>query len=59
MNEIEIRLFGVFRKFVSSGNMKVQVPSHLMWPSLEIVKCEIQSLSSDFKDSNDMSLPGN
>lgn len=53
MSEIEIRLFGAFRKFVSSGSMKVQVPSHLTVAQLkEIVKCEIQSLSSDFKDSN-------
>ncbi len=53
MNEIEIRLFGAFRKFVSFGSIKVQVPSQFTVAQLkEIVKCELQNQSSDFTDSN-------
>ncbi|NUN05592.1 MAG: hypothetical protein HUU57_07510 [Bdellovibrio sp.] len=53
MNEIEIRLFGAFRKFVSSGSIKVHIPSQFTVAQLkEIVKCELQRQSSEFTDSN-------
>lgn len=53
MNEVEIRLFGAFRKFVSSGSIKVQVPSQFTVAQLkEIVKCSLQSHYPDFTDSN-------
>lgn len=53
MNEIEIKLFGAFRKFVSSGSIKVQVPSQTTVVQLkEIVNSKLRSQSPDFKDSS-------
>jgi molybdopterin converting factor small subunit len=53
MNEIEIRLFGSFRKFISSGSIKVRIPSQITVAQLkEIVNCELQRQSSEFTDSN-------
>ncbi len=53
MNDIEIRLFGAFRKYVSSGSVKVCIPSQFTVAQLkEIVKCELQRQSSEFTDYN-------
>lgn len=53
MNEIEIKLFGAFRKYVPSGSIKVQLPEQFTAGQLkEIIKCTLQQRAVGFNESS-------
>ncbi len=51
MNEIEIKLFGAFRKYVPAGSITVKLPDQLTAGQLkEIIKCELEGQAAGFNE---------
>ncbi len=53
MNEIEIKLFGAFRKYLPSGAIKVQLPDQFTAGQLkEKIKCQLEQQVVGFNESS-------